>query len=368
MNTFTIDSVDVVLSHPVPFEGGWSGQAEPLRQLLACWLTVAPGDLPLTPRLLGPPGIGKTTLAMAAARTRSQPVYVMQCTADTRPEDLLITPVLSSQGRISYHASPLLSAVLTGGIAVLDEGNRMSEKSWASLAGLLDNRRMVESVVAAITVSAHREFRAVVTMNEDSSTFEIPDYETALRAERERERREGEGRTVTAFYGLKVVSDRICFVLDTSGSMETPSGGTTRIEAAKEQLLTVLDKYPEGDLFNVIFFSSDAFPWQDQLAEMTKKTRKAALDYVDRQRAGGATALYDALELAFEDRRIDTIFLLTDGVPSGGKVDDPGQIRQEVKRWNEARHVRINCISVGGPSPLLKGLAADTGGEYKEVK
>jgi hypothetical protein len=52
----------------------------------------------------------------------------------------------------------------------------MSEKSWASLAGLLDNRRMVESVVAGITVKAHEEFRAVVTMNEDSSTFEIPDY------------------------------------------------------------------------------------------------------------------------------------------------------------------------------------------------
>ncbi|HMA63750.1 MAG TPA: hypothetical protein VKO63_01085, partial [Chitinispirillaceae bacterium] len=67
-------------------------------------------------------------------------------------------------------------AAITGGIAILDEGNRMSEKSWASLAGLFDNRRMVESVVAGITITAHREFRAAVTMNEDSSTFEIPDY------------------------------------------------------------------------------------------------------------------------------------------------------------------------------------------------
>jgi MoxR-like ATPase len=113
---------------------------------------------------------------MAAAQSRKQPVYIVQCTADTRPEDLLITPVLSDQGRISYHASPLLSAVITGGIAVLDEGNRMSEKSWASLAPLFDHRRMVESVVAGITVSAHKDFRAAVTMNEDSSTFEIPDY------------------------------------------------------------------------------------------------------------------------------------------------------------------------------------------------
>jgi hypothetical protein len=52
----------------------------------------------------------------------------------------------------------------------------MSEKSWASLAGLFDNRRIVESVIAGITVRAHEEFRAAVTMNEDQSTFEIPDY------------------------------------------------------------------------------------------------------------------------------------------------------------------------------------------------
>jgi len=176
MDKVTIDNVELILSHPVTVSVDWIGQNEPLRQLSACWLTVAPEDLPLTPRIIGYPGIGKTTLAMAAAKQRNQPVYIMQCTADTRPEDLLVTPVLSDQGRISYHASPLLTAVIKGGIAVLDEGNRMSEKSWASLAPLFDHRRMVESVVAGITLPAHKEFRAAITMNEDSSTFEIPDY------------------------------------------------------------------------------------------------------------------------------------------------------------------------------------------------
>jgi MoxR-like ATPase len=176
MKTIKIDNVEIILSHPVKFQGDWIGQSEPLRELLACWLVIAEGDLPLTPRIIGYPGIGKTTLAMAAAQNRGQDIYIMQCTSDTRPEDLLVTPVLSDQGKISYHASPLLSAAICGGIAILDEGNRMSEKSWASLAGLFDNRRMAESVVAGITVTAHKEFRAVVTMNEDSSTFEIPDY------------------------------------------------------------------------------------------------------------------------------------------------------------------------------------------------
>jgi len=65
---------------------------------------------------------------------------------------------------------------LRGGVAVLDEGNRMSEKSWASLAPLLDNRRYVESIVAGIKVKAHRDFRLVATMNDDSSTFDLPEY------------------------------------------------------------------------------------------------------------------------------------------------------------------------------------------------
>ena len=171
-----IDDTLLHLSSPTPVTIDWIGQSEPLRQILACWMILGETDLPLTPRIIGHPGIGKTTLAMAAAKIRKQPLYIMQCTADTRPEDLLVTPVLSDKGSIAYHASPLLSAVITGGIVVLDEGNRMSEKSWASLASLFDHRRMVESVVAGITVTAHKEFCAAVTMNEDASTFEIPDY------------------------------------------------------------------------------------------------------------------------------------------------------------------------------------------------
>jgi MoxR-like ATPase len=164
------------LSSPDDTEQGWIGQDTILRQLLACWLVVDPSDRPLSPRLLGPPGIGKTTLAMAAARVRQQPLFINQCTADTRPEDLLVTPVLSESGKIAYHASPLVSALLTGGVCVLDEGNRMNEKSWASLAPLLDHRRYVESVVAGIVIKAHPDFRVCVTMNEDESTYEVPDY------------------------------------------------------------------------------------------------------------------------------------------------------------------------------------------------
>jgi MoxR-like ATPase len=59
---------------------------------------------------------------------------------------------------------------------MLDEGNRMNEKSWASLAPLFDHRRYVESIVAGITIRGPSDFRCAVTMNQDESTYEIPDY------------------------------------------------------------------------------------------------------------------------------------------------------------------------------------------------
>ncbi len=150
MDKVTIDGVELMLSHPDTSKIEWIGQHEIMERLLACWLVVDKRDVPLCPRLIGKPGVGKTTLAMAAAKKLQKPAYIYQCTMDTRPEDLIITPVLSEAGHISYHASPVVSAMLTGGICILDEGNRMSEKSWASLAPLLDHRRYVESVLAGI--------------------------------------------------------------------------------------------------------------------------------------------------------------------------------------------------------------------------
>lgn len=171
-----IHGVRLRLATPMENKAQWIGQKEVLKQLLACWLVVDKQDLPLTPRLIGVPGIGKTALAMAAAAIRKQELFVFQCTADTRPEDLLVTPVLGQSGTIAYHASPLVTAMLRGAVCILDEGNRMNEKSWASLAPLLDQRRYVESIVAGIVITAHADFRCAVTMNQDDSTYEIPDY------------------------------------------------------------------------------------------------------------------------------------------------------------------------------------------------
>src|SRR5207244_7927024 len=174
--TIDIEGVPVHLGHPDELPVRWVGQEELMRQLLAAWMVLNDEDFPMNPRLLGKPGVGKTTLAYAAAKRMGRNVYILQATMDTRPEDLLITPVIEGEGKLRYVASPLVSAMITGGVGILDEGKRMSEKSCASLAPLLDNRRYIESIVTGVKVKAHPDFRLVSTMNDDASTFELPEY------------------------------------------------------------------------------------------------------------------------------------------------------------------------------------------------
>ena len=175
-HTLTIEGIELQLAHPDEFAVHWVGQDELVKQLTAAWLVVDEADMPLNPRLIGKPGVGKTSLAYATARGQGREVYLFQATMDTRPEDLIVTPVIGDGQRIKYVASPLVTAMLRGGVCILDEGNRMGEKCWASLAPLLDGRRYVESIVAGIKIQAHADFRFCVTLNEDASTFEIPEY------------------------------------------------------------------------------------------------------------------------------------------------------------------------------------------------
>ncbi len=176
METSVIDDVEINLSQPSDLEVKWVGQEHVKNQLLAAWLVLNDSDVPLTPRLIGLPGVGKTTLAYTTAKELGREIYFIQATMDTRPEDLIISPVIGENQTIRYVASPLVTAMIKGGVLILDEGNRMPEKSWASLAPLLDQRRYVESQLAGITIHAHPNFRMVTTMNTDPSTFELPEY------------------------------------------------------------------------------------------------------------------------------------------------------------------------------------------------
>jgi MoxR-like ATPase len=174
--SFSVDDVLLMLPPPTEMEVEWIGQEEVIHQLMAAWMVLDEKDLPLNPRLVGNPGMGKTTCAYAAGLRIGKPVYLFQATVDTRPEDLIVMPVLGPKQEVQYMASTIVAAAVNGGVCVLDEGNRMNEKSWASLAPLLDHRRYLESMVTGVKIPAHPDFRFVTTMNEDASTYDLPEY------------------------------------------------------------------------------------------------------------------------------------------------------------------------------------------------
>jgi len=209
--------------------------------------------------------------------------------------------------------------------------------------------------------------------------FQLPELELALAAEGERAQRRRTNQTTATFYGLEVVSDRVAFVVDTSGSMAAKAGskgrtatqgdkdtGPTRLDVAKQELEGALKGISPGVLFNVVFFSTGVAPWQDELIAKDEKVHEAARDFTARQVARGGTNIYDALLATLEDRRVDTIYLLSDGDPSTGGVTDPTLIRERIAKLNRVRKVQIHCISIGKKSTFMRLLAKENGGVYKE--
>jgi Mg-chelatase subunit ChlD len=126
----------------------------------------------------------------------------------------------------------------------------------------------------------------------------------------------------------------------------------------------VFDALPPKAKINVITFAGDTTPVFAKLQTLGKKQRKQAESFVKALYGKGPTNVHDALEAAFADRDVDTIFLLTDGQPSTGPIVDREALADEVRRWNADRGIRIHTIAIGQKSELLARLAKDSGGEH----
>lgn len=187
----------------------------------------------------------------------------------------------------------------------------------------------------------------------------------------EEELRRLELSTEAQFFGVRLESERVTFVIDVSGSMEWDTRGRypaekgeKRIVIAKRELVKALEGLTPETLFNIVVFSERARPWQKALVRATPDQVETAVEHVGKFLPGGATNLYESLEVAFQDPALDTLFVLSDGQPVGGKVDDPVLIRDQVRRWNAGRNVRIHTVAIAESLPILRWLSEDTGGAH----
>jgi len=124
--------------------------------------------------------------------------------------------------------------------------------------------------------------------------------------------------------------------------------GVTKLAAAKRELVRVLEQLTPQHYFNIIAFDNAPRPYADDLCRATKPEVKDAIKYVDKLKLGGATNIYDSLELAFDMGEVESVFLLTDGAPSAGAIIDKDEILNVMRRDNSYLRVRINTISIGG--------------------
>ncbi len=191
--------------------------------------------------------------------------------------------------------------------------------------------------------------------------------------EREEERRRlAQTTKASSFFGIRVISQRVIFVLDVSGSMaerlraeHLGEAGPTRAERAREELERCIDSLEPGALFNLILFSDDVSRWIDGgVSDSRQAAREEAKAFLRRVGSGGGTNLYAAMRAAFSDPDVDTIIVLSDGEPSRGDLVEPWELRREIQTWNDQRGVVIHTISVGGDLPVLRWLAEDSGGNF----
>ena len=198
--------------------------------------------------------------------------------------------------------------------------------------------------------------------------FKVPSLKDAQAAQAERGERKDKNSTKASFYGMRIISDRLCFVIDNSGSMTAKTkSGKTRLKAMQDQLTETFTGLPDGTLVNMAFFAAKVKLWSDELRMLNTSSREKAIEMINEIGTGSATITYEGLLAGLADPRVDTIYILTDGQPYGGALPNTGDILREIGRINSVRHVVINCISVGQDSNFLKKLADQNHGKYARV-
>lgn len=211
------------------------------------------------------------------------------------------------------------------------------------------------------------------------------------------------------FFGVEVRSSRVVFIVDISGSMQLWDPGDEKIgegpeHKTRERLARMkfhLEKaimdLPDYATFNVIAYSDSNRVFNPKGAvPANRKWKSKATEFVRNLKAFGATHTDAAIKIPFEDTKVDTVFLLTDGAPSrmGKKPKELiKDILEDVRRRNRISGIKIFTFGfategqyppgIAPPPPprddedavtledfinFLKQLAKENGGEYTAVE
>jgi len=231
-------------------------------------------------------------------------------------------------------------------------------------------------------------------------------------------KRKSHGRTAVrapraSFFGHEIVSKKILFILDMSGSMhvrdepvkgeeETPGiarKGTKvikrrpkkkqkkgeekkkelplsreRLYRVQQELIRTISQLTPDTRFTVMAFNHKIKMLSETPQRATTAFKKKAKSFALSFRPEGETWTDAALRKAFElKNQIDTMYLLSDGAPRrNNKRLDEEKILKEVKEMNRFLKIKINTVGFlqagSRMRRFLYTLARQNNGEYKELK
>ncbi len=157
---------------------------------------------------------------------------------------------------------------------------------------------------------------------------------------------------LAGFYGISITSDRMSFIVDSSGSMKGD-----KIENLRQQTidaLSLLNKHGHVKT-NVIDFGGEVTIYYP---ELLSPDIKGMMAYVAKGlQLSGGTRTMDALIAGLRIHDLDTICFLSDGAPIISIREPWDDIRRYINMMNRYRPVAIYCISFKADIPDFKGMA-----------
>jgi len=154
------------------------GREQEMKKILAAWM-MGSANLPLSPLLIGDPGLGKNRIVYECARMCAKELYIYQGHEDVSAEDLFCSVRFSDdpEKKMDYTVLSLATAIIKGGICFIDEIAKIRPRALAPLASLLDERRYLDSITLGERIYAHPGFRFIAATNTtDLEGNMLPDF------------------------------------------------------------------------------------------------------------------------------------------------------------------------------------------------
>lgn len=175
-----------------------------------------------------------------------------------------------------------------------------------------------------------------------------------------------------SFAGLPIRSERVTFLIDLSGSIwQKRADGRTRKEVVDDELRKALESLPATTRFNVIPYTSVPVPWQKSLVAADKKNVAKALEWFIARTDTGTGDVWSALMLALSDPEVDTLVVLSDGAPSGGRRWNLGLMRELFGEHNRFRRVELDAVLADASGRLAREweqMCAGSGGRTMAIE